>query len=214
MIGLIDYGMGNLSSVLNALKAVGARDVKLISSPEEIKASAAVILPGVGHFRDGMKNLKERDMAGAICKAVLEEKPFLGICLGMQLLMQESEEAPGIEGLGICKGNVVRFGTELKLKIPQMGWNSVKFRKKHPFIEGIKNNEYFYFVHSFYLKPVSSEIVIGETDYGLSFCSCIAQNNMFATQFHPEKSQTAGLKILKNFVDFAQNKNVQHLNER
>jgi imidazole glycerol-phosphate synthase subunit HisH len=204
MIGLIDYGMGNLSSVNKALKAVGAIDVKLISTPEEIDIAEAIILPGVGNFGDGMKNLEERGLAGAIQNAVSFGKPFLGICLGMQLLMQDSEEAPSIKGLEVFEGSVVKFSSDLKLKVPQMGWNSVCFREPHQCIEGIKNREYFYFVHSYYVKPVNNEIVLGETDYGVNFCSCIAQNNVFATQFHPEKSQDAGLKILRNFVEAVQ----------
>jgi imidazole glycerol-phosphate synthase subunit HisH len=204
MIGLIDYGMGNLSSVNKALKVVGAVDVKLIKTPEEIDVADAIILPGVGHFGDGMKNLEGRGLANAIKEDISRGKPFLGICLGMQLLMQDSEEAPGVEGLGIFEGSVIKFSQDLKLKIPQMGWNSVSFREPHQCIEGVKNGEYFYFVHSYYVKPLNNEIVLGETGYGIKFCSCIALNNVFATQFHPEKSQDAGLKILRNFVEAVQ----------
>jgi imidazole glycerol-phosphate synthase subunit HisH len=205
MIGLIDYGMGNLSSVHKAFKVVGANDVQIISTPEQIEEADAVILPGVGHFGDGMKNLEGRKLADAVKKAIMFGKPFLGICLGMQLLMQESEEAPGMCGLEVFEGKVVEFTSDSKLKVPQMGWNSVRYRELHPCLEGVKNDEYFYFVHSYYVKPVNNEIVLGETDYGVTFCSSIAQNNVFATQFHPEKSQDAGLKILKNFVDIVQN---------
>ena len=204
MLGLIDYGMGNLSSVSKALKAVGANDMKIISTAEEIDAASAIILPGVGNFGDGMKNLEEHGLKYAIQRAIDFGKPFLGICLGMQLLMQESEEAPGVEGLQIFEGKVVRFKSDADLKVPQMGWNSVRFMMPHPCVEGIKNDEYFYFVHSFYVEPVNDEIVLGKTEYGIEFCSCIAQNNVFATQFHPEKSQDAGLKILENFVRIVQ----------
>ncbi|MCF7792189.1 MAG: imidazole glycerol phosphate synthase subunit HisH [Victivallales bacterium] len=204
MFGLIDYGMGNLSSVYKALKAVGAKDVRIISSRREIDETYAVILPGVGNFGDGMENLNSKELTYPLQKAIDFGKPFLGICLGMQLLMEESEEAPGFHGLGIFKGKATKFSPDLNLKVPHVGWNSVHFKERHPCIDGINNDDFFYFVHSYYIEPLNQEIVLGITDYGFDFCSCIGFNNVFATQFHPEKSQDAGLKLLKNFVNIVQ----------
>ena len=204
MIALIDYGMGNLSSVHKAFAAVGAKDLKVVSTPNEVAKADAVILPGVGNFGDGMKNLTGSGLDKSVVSAVSAGKPFLGICLGMQLLMENSEEAPGVSGLGILKGSTVRFPKESGLKIPQIGWNCVNLTRKHPYMAGISSGEFFYFVHSYYLKPEEKNIVLGITDYGIDFCSCVAKDNIFATQFHPEKSQDAGLVILKNFVDFVQ----------
>ncbi len=202
MIALIDYGMGNLSSVSKAFKAVGAKELIITSSADDIKKADAVVLPGVGNFGDGMKNLKEFQLDSAIRISVeRDRKPFLGICLGMQLLMESSEEAPGIPGLGLLKGQTVRFPNMEGFKIPQIGWNSVQLKYKHPYFADLETDEYFYFVHSFYLKPENNEAVLGETDYGIKFCSCVAKENIFATQFHPEKSQDAGLTILKNFIN-------------
>ncbi|HPN84063.1 MAG TPA: imidazole glycerol phosphate synthase subunit HisH [Victivallales bacterium] len=198
MIFIIDYGMGNLFSVNKALASVGA-PVKMTSSPEDLKIADAVVLPGVGNFGEGMKNLSIFGLDKAIKKFVKTGKPLLGICLGMQLLMEESEEAPGQKGLGIFKGAVIRF-PKSKLKVPQMGWNSVKFLRDSPFTGELKQESYFYFVHSYYVSPNDPELVVGETEYGLNFCSAIGTKNIFATQFHPEKSQNAGLQILKNFV--------------
>ena len=204
MIALIDYGIGNLSSVYKAFMAVGAEDIKIVSTPKEIIEADAVILPGVGNFGDGMKNLIEKGFNLAILETVSAGKPFMGICLGMQLLMESSEEAPGISGLGILKGKTVRFSENMGLKIPQIGWNSVNVLREHPYFKGIASGEYFYFVHSFYLEPNDRDTVLGITDYGIDFCSCVAKDNVFATQFHPEKSQDAGLAILRNFVDVVQ----------
>ena len=201
MIALIDYGMGNLSSVSKAFKAVGAKDMVITSYANDIKKADAIVLPGVGNFGDGMRNLKEFNLDAAIKASVEEEnKPFFGICLGMQLLMEGSEEAPGVPGLGLLKGQTVRFENLAGLKIPQIGWNSVNLKYHHPYFSELESDEYFYFVHSFYLKPENSECILGETNYGINFCSCVAKDNIFATQFHPEKSQDAGLTILKNFV--------------
>ena len=205
MIALIDYGMGNLSSVYNAFKAVGADDVKIVTTKKEILNSKALVLPGVGNFGDGIKNLMRLGLGDAIKEAISAGKPFLGICLGMQLLMESSEEAPGVQGLGIIKGKTVRFSNNFGLKVPEMGWNCVSLIKEHPYFSGLKSGEYFYFVHSYYLKPDNKDVVLGVTDYGIDFCSCIAKDNIFATQFHPEKSQDAGLQILRNFINNVKN---------
>lgn len=201
MIALIDYGMGNLSSVLKAFLAVGATNIKLVSTSQEIADAQAVVLPGVGNFGDGAKNLQASGLDTAIKNAVHSGKPFLGICLGMQLLMESSEEAPGAKGLSIIKGQAVRFNNDCGLKIPQIGWNSVSKVKNHRCLDRIKDNEFFYFVHSYYVLPEDGSYLAGVTEYGIKFCSCIGRDNIFATQFHPEKSQDAGLQIIRNFVN-------------
>lgn len=200
MIALIDYGMGNLSSVRKAFLAVGATDIKLVSDPNDIAMAQAVVLPGVGNFGDGAKNLHELGLDTAVKNAVSSNKPFMGICLGMQLLMESSEEAPNAKGLGIIKGKTIKFDKNSGLKIPQIGWNSLSISKNHNCLQGIKNEEFFYFVHSYYVVPDDFSFVAGLTEYGSNFCSCIGKDNIFATQFHPEKSQDAGLQIIRNFV--------------
>jgi len=198
MIAIIDYGMGNLSSVFKALKKLGA-DVAITDKVSEIRKAGSVILPGVGHFGDGMKNLKSSGMVDVVRESIADKKPFLGICLGMQLLMEDSEEAPGVEGLGIFKGKVVRF-KKSSLKVPHMGWNDITMKGKNPNLKGIRDGTFFYFVHSYYVKPVDSEISVATCNYGVDFAACLGKDNVFATQFHPEKSQDAGLQILKNWI--------------
>ncbi len=198
MICLVDYGMGNLFSVEKALAAAGA-DVATVSAPDRVRGADAVVLPGVGHFGKGMENLRAAGLDKAVADFISTGRPFLGICLGMQLLMEESEEAPGRGGIGIFKGQVLKF-PKSSLKVPQMGWNSVELRQDNPFMEGIPDNSHFYFVHSYYVSPDDPAIVAGQTGYGIPFCSAIGSGNVFATQFHPEKSQNAGLRILRNFV--------------
>ncbi len=209
MIALIDYGMGNLSSVRKAFLAVGAKDIKLISTPQEIANAQAIVLPGVGNFGDGAKNLIESGLDTAIKNAVSDGKPFMGICLGMQLLMDSSEEAPNVKGLGIIKGKTVKFDSTFELKVPQIGWNSLSILKNHTCLQQIRDEEFFYFVHSYYVVPENQSYVAGTTQYGITFCSCIGKNNIFATQFHPEKSQDAGLQIIRNFVNSIQNKKLK-----
>ena len=200
MIALIDYGMGNLLSVRKALEHVGGQDVALVDSPAALAGADAVVLPGVGHFGDGAKHLRGRGLDKPIAAAFREGKPFLGICLGMQLLMESSEEAPGVAGLGLVKGGVKRFPAASGLKVPQIGWNGVDFQKRVPCVQGLESGEHFYFVHSYYVAPDDPSLTVGVTDYGISFCACLGADNWFATQFHPEKSQDAGLLILRNFV--------------
>jgi glutamine amidotransferase len=212
-IGIIDYGMGNLGSVSNACKFLGL-DAEIITAPGQIDACRAVILPGVGAFGDCMAHLTEHGFVEPILKWVASGKPFMGICLGLQALFQTSEETPGVEGLGIFKGSVKRFdfnvaaassrcaeaGCLSHLKIPQIGWNAVNQKKPNcPMFAGIDDGAYFYFVHSFYVAPEDQRIVAGETGYGLKYCSAVWKDNVFAVQFHPEKSQAAGLQMLKNF---------------
>lgn len=198
MIAIIDYGMGNLSSVFKALEKLGA-DVRITGSASEIGVADSVILPGVGNFGDGMKHLQASGLDKIVKKSIGDGKPFLGICLGMQLLMDESEEAPGLPGLGIFRGKVVRF-PKSSLKVPHMGWNNIDNETRNPNLAGIKDGTYFYFVHSYYVKPDDLKINAATCNYGLDFSACIGENNVFATQFHPEKSQDAGLRILENWI--------------
>ncbi len=190
--------MGNLSSVFKALEKLGA-DASITGSAAEIEKAGSVILPGVGNFGDGMRHLQASGLDRAVRKSIKAGKPFLGICLGMQLLMDESEEAPGLPGLGIFKGRVVRF-PKTCLKVPHMGWNDINIEGGNPNLAGIKDGTYFYFVHSYYVKPDDSKINAAICNYGLDFSACIGEKNVFATQFHPEKSQAAGLCILKNWI--------------
>ena len=200
MTGLIDYGMGNLLSVSKALESLGA-DVLISSQPEQLDSCNSLVLPGVGNFGDGVKHLREKGLADFISGYIDSGRPFLGICLGMQLLMEDSEEAPGVPGLGIFRGSVVRF-PESGLKVPHMGWNNVAVTQSGAsFFSGIPDNSYFYFVHSYFVRPEDDSIIAGRTDYGADFAAALSSENIFATQFHPEKSQDCGLSLLRNFLD-------------
>jgi glutamine amidotransferase len=202
MIAVVDYGMGNIRSVSRALEAVEAQ-VKITQNAEDIKNARAIVLPGVGAFSDCMENLSELGLLKTIKEEIVNGKPYLGICLGMQILFSESEEFGFCKGLDIFKGRVVRFNLPRQYKIPHMGWNVVKFKRKNKILEGIPDNSYFYFVHSYYVVPEDERIIAGVTDYGTDFTSMIIYENIFATQFHPEKSQKTGLTLLKNFVQFS-----------
>jgi glutamine amidotransferase len=202
VIALIDYGAGNLRSVHKALKFLGA-DVRLVTRPEQMDGVQGVVLPGVGAFDDCLNALRRQKLLDACRGAIQSGLPFLGICVGYQALFEKSEEfnscAPG---LGLFPGRVVRFGERPGLKIPQIGWNQVEpVRPGCPLFRGIAPGSYFYFVHSFYPQPVDRSIVAAETEYGDRFASAIWKDNVFATQFHPEKSQKAGLQLLRNFLD-------------
>ena len=203
MIAIIDYGMGNLRSVQKGFEKVGY-DAIVTSNYKDILSAKGVVLPGVGAFKDCMRNLEEGCLVDSIYKVIEMGKPFLGICLGLQLLFTESEEFGIHKGLGIIKGKVVRFSFSTQgLKIPHMGWNSIKKSGQKnqfsPMFEGIPDNSYFYFVHSYYVVPEDDNIVASKTDYGIDFVSSISKDNIFACQFHPEKSQEMGLRLLKNF---------------
>ncbi|MEO5359815.1 MAG: imidazole glycerol phosphate synthase subunit HisH [Nitrospirota bacterium] len=201
MIAIVDYGMGNLKSVEKGFIKSGVA-VKVTQQPADILCAQGVVLPGVGAFKDCMGNLDRLGLIGPILRAIESGKPFLGICLGLQALFTESEEFGHCAGLNIFKGKVVRFPAS-ELKVPHMGWNIVRFKNKPPIFDGIDDNRYFYFVHSYYVAPEDSSITAGATDYGVEFTSMIWKDNVIATQFHPEKSQAAGLQILKNFGAFA-----------
>jgi glutamine amidotransferase len=199
MIAIIDYGMGNLRSVEKGFQKVGI-DAGVVTDPKAINNAQAVVLPGVGAFRDCMRNLEQMSMSEPIVRSIQEGKPFLGICLGLQVLFTESEEFGICKGLNILKGRVVKFQTDLK--VPHMGWNNVKIVRKPPIFDGIHDESFFYFVHSFYVAPRDNDVIATTTNYGVTFTSMVWKDNIFATQFHPEKSQETGLRVLKNFGDF------------
>ncbi|MEN2994357.1 MAG: imidazole glycerol phosphate synthase subunit HisH [Thermodesulfovibrio sp.] len=199
MIALVDYGMGNIRSVSKAIEAVGG-EVIITQSAEDIKKAKAIVLPGVGAFRDCMLNLKDIGIIEIIKEEILKGKPYLGICLGMQILFTESEEFGICKGLDLIRGRVIRFSLPREYKIPHMGWNTVKFRKKSRILSEIPDNSYFYFVHSYYVVPEDKSFIGAVTEYGIEFTSMIIYENIFATQFHPEKSQKMGLRLLSNFI--------------
>jgi len=203
MIAVIDYGMGNLRSVSKAIEYVGG-DVVVTDNPLKIKDAKGIVLPGVGAFKDAVKNLRDRGLWETIIEEAEKGKPFLGICLGLHLLFEVGYEFGKTEGLGIIKGEVVRFELSREYKIPHMGWNRIKIQKESEFLKGVRDGEFFYFVHSYYVKPKEKEVALTLTDYGIDFVSAIEKENIIATQFHPEKSQKAGLKLLKNFVEMVE----------
>jgi imidazole glycerol-phosphate synthase subunit HisH len=204
VIALLDYGSGNLRSVHKALLKVGA-DVRIARSPEEVKGASAVVLPGVGAFDDCINAMRKQELLEASREFIKSGKPFLGICVGFQALFERSEEFNSCAaGLGIFQGSVVRFSDRNGLKIPQIGWNQLEVVKPDcPLFRGVQSGSYVYFVHSFFPKPTDDSIVATRTDYGETFASSVWRDNVFATQFHPEKSQTVGLQLLKNFVALA-----------
>ena len=198
MIAIIDYGAGNLQSVKKALDFIGAESL-VTSRASEIENASACILPGVGSFGDAMNCMTESGLCEAVKKAALGSKPFLGICLGLQLLFDSSEESPGVLGLGILKGRVKRFPSDMGLKIPHIGWNSADIKKPCPIYDGIADGSFVYFVHSYYLKAREEAIVKATIDYSTHIHASVEKDNIFACQFHPEKSGTVGLQILSNF---------------
>ena len=205
MIALLDYGSGNLRSVHKALLKVGA-DVRIAQTPGQIGNARAMVLPGVGAFDDCINAMRKQELFEAARAFIQSGKPFLGICVGYQALFEKSEEFNSCAaGLGIFKGKVVRFSEQPGLKIPQIGWNQLEIVKPDcPLFRGVANGSYVYFVHSFYPQPADSTVVATRTDYGGTFASSVWRDNIFATQFHPEKSQRVGLQLLKNFVGLAQ----------
>jgi imidazole glycerol-phosphate synthase subunit HisH len=204
VIALLDYGSGNLRSAQKALLKVGA-EVRVAKSPREIGDARAMVLPGVGAFDDCINALRKQELLEAARGFIQSGKPFLGICVGYQALFEKSEEFNSCAaGLGIFKGSVVKFSEKNGLKIPQIGWNQIEIAKTDcPLFRGIENGSYVYFVHSFFPQPVDKSIVATRTEYGGAFASSVWRNNVFATQFHPEKSQRVGLQLLKNFVELA-----------
>ena len=204
MIALLDYGSGNLRSVHKALLKVGA-DVRLAQRPAEMRDAAAIVLPGVGAFDDCINALRKQELLEASRDFIKTGKPFLGICVGYQALFERSEEFNSCAaGIGVFGGSVVRFAQKPGLKIPQIAWNQIEItRSDCPLYRGMKSGSYVYFVHSFYPQPTDKSIIATTTDYGDTFASSVWKDNVFATQFHPEKSQGVGLQLLKNFVELA-----------
>lgn len=201
MIAIIDYGAGNIQSVYKALKFIGA-DCKVTSDKDEILNADGAILPGVGSFGDAMDTMTKRGIKDTIIEYTKSGKPFLGICLGLQLLFPESEETPGVKGLDIFKGTITKIPNQNRtLKIPHMGWNNISIKQKNGIFKGIEGEPYVYFVHSFYLKAQDKDIVAATTQYGVEIDAAVQKGNIIATQFHPEKSGEVGLKMLKNFVE-------------
>ncbi len=199
MIAVIDYDAGNIMSVCKALDHIGAEHV-LTRDAGEIEACEGLILPGVGAFGDAMNNLQKYGLTQVLKKFAESGKPFLGICLGMQLLFEKSEESEGVEGLSLLKGECLRFPDSSGLKIPQIGWNSLTFPNRTRLFDGLKDNTFVYFVHSYYVKAQDPADVAAVCDYGIDFHAAVERNNIFGCQFHPEKSSEDGLKILRNFV--------------
>ena len=204
MIALLDYGAGNLRSVEKALRYVGS-DVELMRTPDRVKEAAAVVLPGVGAFDDCINAMQRQELFEAAKEFANSGRPFLGICVGYQALFERSEEFNSCaSGLGLFQGNVIRFPSDLGLKIPQIGWNQIEITQPDcPIYKGVDSGSHVYFVHSFYPNPKDDSISATCTNYGVNFVSSIWRDNIFATQFHPEKSQRIGLKILENFVNLS-----------
>ena len=198
-IVIIDYGMGNLRNVERGFERIGI-EVKVTRNKKEIERASAVVLPGVGAFKDCMTNLEKYGLIELLIRAIGKGKPYLGICLGLQILFSESEEFGSYKGLDLIRGRVVKFKPDPEHKVPHMGWNTVEIERESPILQGILSGDFFYFVHSYYVLPEETEEISTLTDYGRLFVSSIWKENIFATQFHPEKSQEKGLKILENFV--------------
>ena len=210
MIAIVDYGRGNLWSVQNGFAYVGTQ-VQVSSDPEVIRRAEAVVFPGVGAFRDCMQNLAERGLDQAIREVIQADRPVLAICVGMQALLSESEEFGTTPGLGIFAGQVRRFPEAVpaaspRLKVPHMGCNQLHQQRTCPLLSGIPDGAFTYFVHSYYAVPQADDVVVARTDYGVEFASVLWRENLYATQFHPEKSQAWGLRILQNFVALSQGK--------
>ncbi len=202
MIAVVDYGMGNLRSVQKAIQHVGG-EAGVVESPEQIAASDKIVLPGVGAFADAMDRLRKQELVEPLIGAISSGTPFLGICLGLQLLFEVSREDGRHKGLGVLGGEVVRFdfdGLPVRPRVPQMGWNRIQPVRPCPLTEGVPEDAYVYFAHSYHAAPADRDITLATTEYGYSFCSAVWKDNLFATQFHPEKSQDVGLKLLENFV--------------
>ena len=199
MITIIDYGAGNIRSIEKALQFIG-EEVLLTGDPEKIRSAEKLVLPGVGSFGEAMENLNRRGLTEPIREAAAQQVPLMGICLGLQLLFERSEESPGVEGLGILRGEVLRIPDAPGLKIPHMGWNSLHLQNEGRLFRGIAEESYVYFVHSYYLRAAEEEIVKAVTEYGVCIHAAVEKDNVFATQFHPEKSSDVGLAMLRNFA--------------
>jgi glutamine amidotransferase len=198
-IVIIDYGMGNLRNVQKGFERIGI-DAKLTRNKNEIQRASAIVLPGVGAFKDCMGNLEKYGLVEPLLLSIEKGKPYLGICLGLQILFSESEEFGSHQGLNLIRGKVVKFRPHPEHKVPHMGWNTVEMEREVPMLQGIESGDFFYFVHSYYVVPEEKQWISTSTTYGKPFVSSIWKENLFATQFHPEKSQQKGVRILENFV--------------
>lgn len=201
MVTIIDYGMGNIHSVQKALEFVGAKTL-VTNNPKDLAGCTQVVLPGVGAFGDAISELKKQGLIEALITHIKQKKLFLGICLGMHILFETSEESPEFKGLGVIKGRVKKFAIEKEIKVPHIGWNQIKkIKSECPLLKDIPDNSYVYFCHSYYPQSQYKDVVTATCDYGVDFASIVWQENIFGVQFHPEKSQAVGLGILKNFVE-------------
>jgi len=194
-VAVVNYGVGNLRSIRRGLEKSGA-DVKITHSPTDLLSSDAIVLPGVGAFAPAVQNMTP--IADVVAEAMKNGKPILGVCLGLQLLFTRSSEGGSVKGLDFISGDIVKLPDAVKT--PQMGWNTLNIEQSHPMLDGVKDGSYVYFVHSYYPKPIDSDVVVATTEYGVRFASMVAKRNLLATQFHPEKSSKTGLMMLKNFV--------------
>jgi imidazole glycerol phosphate synthase glutamine amidotransferase subunit len=202
-IGIIDYGMGNLGSVVNASRFIGL-PAEILTRPDEIPGCDGIVLPGVGAFGDCLQHLRDHGFVEPLREWIAADRPFLGICVGLQALFESSEESPGVEGIGAFRGVVRRFADSADLKVPQMGWNNLHLlQPESSFFRGIREGDFVYFVHSYYVDPADRSIVAAETSYGIAYASAVSRGNLLAVQFHPEKSQNVGLTILRNFAAIA-----------
>lgn len=201
MLAVIDYGAGNLRSVLHALNFLGADNVRVVRTSHDLRGAKKIILPGVGAFGAGMQKLDEQNLIQPIRDAVLAGTPYLGICLGMQFLFERSDEMGDHEGLGLIPGYVTRFPSDLGLKVPHMGWNQLQPCQPSPLLKNVPAGSYSYFVHSYYCVPANPADTLITVDYGIPFAAGISRDNIYAVQFHPEKSQRTGLQILSNFLE-------------
>jgi glutamine amidotransferase len=206
-IVVVDYDAGNLRSVQRAMEHVGLHPL-VSPDPRDVERAEALVLPGVGSAQDCMRKLRERGLVEPLRAYAASGRPFLGVCVGLQLLFDESEEGGGVDCLGILPGTVKRFPGGPGLKVPQIGWNQVHLTRAHPLLEGIPSGTYFYFVHSYYVEPADPQISIGVSDFGVDFAAIVARNNVVATQFHPEKSADLGLRIYANFGQIAAQRGV------
>ena len=200
MLVVIDYGAGNLRSVLHGLKHLGVRDMQLVQDPEQLVGASKIILPGVGAFGAGMAQMRAQKLVAPLKAALAAGIPYLGICVGMQMLYEVGEEMGEHIGMGILGGRVVRFPNFTDRKVPHMGWNQLNIRAKSGLLDGLNKRSYAYFVHSYYCAPSDDKTVISSVDYGIEFAAIVQQGNIYGVQFHPEKSQSTGLRILSNFL--------------
>jgi glutamine amidotransferase len=200
MLAVIDYGAGNLRSVLHALTHLGAENIRIVQGPRDLKGATQIILPGVGAFGAGMEELRKRDLIQPIKHAAFAGIPFLGICLGMQFLFDRSDEMGDFAGLGLMPGTVTRFPADMGLKVPHMGWNTLIQSRLSALMDGLGEQNYAYFVHSYHCVPTDSDDVVATVDYGIPAVAVVQRGNIAGVQFHPEKSQTTGLRILANFL--------------